>query len=107
MAAPRTATTQRQNGLSHNRLVESAAESPHAGETHVQLSDPPGRLPSFATVPGMERQEQGVCPECHEPALIRYAQLSTEDEGDLIERLDGVECQTEGCTNFMAPPRIG
>jgi hypothetical protein len=55
----------------------------------------------------MERQEQGICPECNEPALISYAQQRVEEDGDLIERLAGVECTTEGCTNFVAPPRIG
>jgi hypothetical protein len=54
----------------------------------------------------MERQEQGICPECNEPAIISYAQLATEEDSNLIEQLAGVECRTEGCTNFVAPPRI-
>jgi hypothetical protein len=55
----------------------------------------------------MERQADGICPECNEPAVLSYAQLRTEEDDDLIERLAGVECRTEGCTNFVAPPRIG
>lgn len=53
----------------------------------------------------MERKAEGICPECNEPAVISYARLRTEEDGNLIERLAGVECRTEGCTNFVAPPR--
>jgi hypothetical protein len=56
---------------------------------------------------GMDREEPAICPECNEPAIIRYAQLAAEEDGNLIEQLAGVECRTEGCTNFVAPPRIG
>jgi hypothetical protein len=70
-------------------------------------SEMPRASEPVSTVPTMERQADGICPECNEPAVLSYAQLRTEEDDDLIERLAGVECRTEGCTNFVAPPRIG
>jgi hypothetical protein len=55
----------------------------------------------------MERQTQGICPECNEPAMLSYAQSRVAEDDNLIERLAGVECRTEGCTNYVAPPQIG